>query len=88
MPQGASPILGVEFSGTVAQTGGASDKWKEGDEVLGIAAGVRVFRLVVLCIDTRNRARTRNMCRSRRLTYCPNRPGSHGSRLQASRRRG
>ncbi|KZV82175.1 quinone oxidoreductase putative [Exidia glandulosa HHB12029] len=39
VPKHASEILGVEFSGTVAQTGTTASKWKEGDEVMGIAAG-------------------------------------------------
>ncbi|OBZ71444.1 Quinone oxidoreductase PIG3 [Grifola frondosa] len=39
LPPGASPILGVEFSGHVAEVGEGVTEWKEGDEVLGLAAG-------------------------------------------------
>lgn len=37
LPSGASAILGVEFSGTVADSGKSS--FKQGDEVLGLATG-------------------------------------------------
>ena len=37
LPPGASTILGVEFSGTIEQS--ATDKWKHGDEVFGLAFG-------------------------------------------------
>ncbi|KAI0762024.1 quinone oxidoreductase [Trametes elegans] len=39
MPPGAPDILGVEFSGHVAQVGEGVTEWKEGDEVLGLASG-------------------------------------------------
>lgn len=39
VPPGASPILGVEFSGTIATSNGHDDAWKEGDEVFGLALG-------------------------------------------------
>jgi NADPH:quinone reductase-like Zn-dependent oxidoreductase len=40
-PQGSSTLLGVEFSGKIAQLGtGTSRGWKVGDEVLGLAGGV------------------------------------------------
>ncbi|KZV85758.1 quinone oxidoreductase putative [Exidia glandulosa HHB12029] len=39
LPPGASEILGVEFSGTVAKLGEGATKWKEGDEVFGLVAG-------------------------------------------------
>ncbi|KAI0373786.1 quinone oxidoreductase [Pilatotrama ljubarskyi] len=39
MPPGAPDILGVEFSGHVAQVGEGVSEWKEGDEVLGLASG-------------------------------------------------
>ena len=42
-PAGASEILGVEFSGHVVAVGAGVDKWKEGDEVLGLAGGVSVL---------------------------------------------
>jgi NADPH:quinone reductase-like Zn-dependent oxidoreductase len=57
VPKGASEILGVEFAGTVAHVGpapaegddgaeakvlrAAIGRWKEGDEVFGLAYGVR-----------------------------------------------
>ncbi|GAA5942135.1 hypothetical protein JCM3775_007410 [Rhodotorula graminis] len=37
LPPGASPILGVEFSGTVEEPG--SSDYKKGDEVFGLATG-------------------------------------------------
>jgi NADPH:quinone reductase-like Zn-dependent oxidoreductase len=40
-PAGCSTILGVEFSGLVAQIGHGVSDWKENDEVLGLAGGVR-----------------------------------------------
>ncbi|KAI1786870.1 quinone oxidoreductase [Ganoderma leucocontextum] len=39
LPPGASTILGVEFSGHIEQVGEGVSEWKEGDEVLGLAAG-------------------------------------------------
>lgn len=39
VPAGGSKILGVEFSGTVAEVGPGVSKWKEGDEVFGLATG-------------------------------------------------
>ena len=42
-PAGASPILGLEFSGVIEETGDAKvddkHKWKIGDEVLGLTYG-------------------------------------------------
>lgn len=42
VPPGVSKILGVEFSGHVVALGEDVTEWKEGDEVLGLAGGVRV----------------------------------------------
>lgn len=39
LPPGASEILGVEFSGTVAELGEGVDSFKVGDEVLGLTTG-------------------------------------------------
>jgi NADPH:quinone reductase-like Zn-dependent oxidoreductase len=40
-PPGASDILGVEFSGIVAELReGSGQRWKVGDEVIGLAGGV------------------------------------------------
>eukprot|EP01060_Flectonema_neradi_P013572 TRINITY_DN20333_c0_g1_i1.p1 TRINITY_DN20333_c0_g1~~TRINITY_DN20333_c0_g1_i1.p1 ORF type:complete len:343 (+),score=80.98 TRINITY_DN20333_c0_g1_i1:47-1030(+) len=36
VPKGATPVLGLEMSGTVLTN---SDKWKEGDEVMGLLSG-------------------------------------------------
>ncbi len=41
MPPGAPTILGVEFSGHVVQAGEGATEWREGDEVFGLAMGVR-----------------------------------------------
>ncbi len=51
MPPGASTILGIEFSGHVEQVGEGVSEWTQGDEVLGLAAGVstRVYECVVRC---------------------------------------
>jgi len=38
-PEGASPILGLEVAGTVAETGGKVTRWKTGDRVCGLLAG-------------------------------------------------
>jgi NADPH:quinone reductase-like Zn-dependent oxidoreductase len=40
VPPDASTILGVEFSGIIAEVGPNVDHWKEGDEVFGLASGV------------------------------------------------
>ena len=40
LPPGASTILGVEFSGHIAEIGQDVTQWKEGDEVFGLASGV------------------------------------------------
>jgi putative PIG3 family NAD(P)H quinone oxidoreductase len=39
LPAGASTILGVEFSGSIAEVGSGVSGWKVDDEVLGLAAG-------------------------------------------------
>ncbi|EPT00239.1 hypothetical protein FOMPIDRAFT_161321 [Fomitopsis schrenkii] len=39
LPPGASAVLGVEFSGHVAELGQGVTQWKEGDEVFGLASG-------------------------------------------------
>ena len=38
-PKGASPILGLEISGTVAACGSKVTKWSEGDNVFGLIPG-------------------------------------------------
>ncbi|WVR06819.1 hypothetical protein IAU60_003855 [Kwoniella sp. DSM 27419] len=38
-PQASKTILGVEFSGVVTKIGQEASKWKEGDEVFGLAYG-------------------------------------------------
>lgn len=40
-PPGASSILGVEFSGNIAELGHDTSDFKIGDEVLGLVGGVR-----------------------------------------------
>lgn len=41
LPPGAPDTLGVEFSGIVTELGeGGGKRWKVGDEVIGLAAGV------------------------------------------------
>ncbi|KAG9315684.1 hypothetical protein JVU11DRAFT_3331 [Chiua virens] len=42
VPPGASPILGVEFSGVVHELGPGVTKWSLGDEVYGLIGGVRI----------------------------------------------
>lgn len=39
-PQASKTIMGVEFSGTVTKAGEGCKKYKEGDEVFGLAYGV------------------------------------------------
>ena len=42
LPPGAPDTMGVEFAGTVAELGaGAGEKVAVGDEVIGLAGGVR-----------------------------------------------
>jgi len=38
-PPGASPVLGLDFAGTVWETGTKAKAWKRGDRVFGITAG-------------------------------------------------
>jgi tumor protein p53-inducible protein 3 len=38
-PSGASPVLGLEIAGEVAETGTAVSKWKAGDRVFGLLPG-------------------------------------------------
>lgn len=43
LPPGAPDTMGVEFSGTIEALGeGCVQKWKVGDEVIGLALGVSV----------------------------------------------
>lgn len=39
-PQASKTIMGVEFSGIVSKLGKGAKKYKEGDEVFGLAYGV------------------------------------------------
>lgn len=39
-PQASKTIMGVEFSGIVTKLGEGTGKFKEGDEVFGLAYGV------------------------------------------------
>lgn len=38
-PPGASPVLGLEIAGMVAQVGNGATKWKDGDKVFGLIPG-------------------------------------------------
>ncbi|HEX2150985.1 MAG TPA: NAD(P)H-quinone oxidoreductase [Stellaceae bacterium] len=38
-PPGASPVLGLEVSGTIASCGNGADRWKAGDEVCALVPG-------------------------------------------------
>src|SRR3954470_16348331 len=38
-PPGASPVLGLEVSGTVAARGAGAERWKEGDEICALVPG-------------------------------------------------
>jgi NADPH:quinone reductase-like Zn-dependent oxidoreductase len=40
-PQGSSTVLGVEFSGYISEVGSDVKEWVSGDEVFGLAGGVR-----------------------------------------------
>ena len=51
LPPGASTILGVEFSGHIVDVGGTVTRWKNGDEVFGLAAGVCRASIVFLLLD-------------------------------------
>jgi NADPH:quinone reductase-like Zn-dependent oxidoreductase len=39
-PAGSSTILGVEFSGSIAEVSSDVSEWKVNDEVLGLVGGV------------------------------------------------
>jgi len=45
-PQASKTIMGVEFSGIVTKLGKSASKFKEGDEVFGLAYGVCLFLLL------------------------------------------
>jgi NADPH:quinone reductase-like Zn-dependent oxidoreductase len=46
IPEGTSPILGVEFSGHITALGpNTSLRWQTGDEVLGLSSGVSSSRI-------------------------------------------
>ncbi|KAL0960951.1 hypothetical protein HGRIS_005951 [Hohenbuehelia grisea] len=47
-PAGSSSILGVEFSGTVAELGPGAAGWQVGDEVLGLAGGGAYAEYIVV----------------------------------------
>src|SRR6478609_9536524 len=38
-PPGASPVLGLEVSGTIASCGTGAARWKEGDEICALVPG-------------------------------------------------
>ena len=42
-PQASKTIMGVEYSGVVTKVGKSASKFKEGDEVFGLAYGVCPF---------------------------------------------
>ena len=54
-PPGASSILGVEFSGVIRELGSGVSGWNIGDEVFGLAGGVRRY-LHALCLEPEVRA--------------------------------
>ena len=39
-PPGITDIMGIEFSGTIAEIGPDVSDWKTGDEVFGLVGGV------------------------------------------------
>lgn len=45
-PQASKTIMGVEFSGVVTKVGKSASKFKEGDEVFGLAYGVCPFLIL------------------------------------------
>lgn len=47
-PKGASPILGLEMSGTVSKVGSEVSKWKIGDEVCALLSGGGYAEYVVI----------------------------------------
>lgn len=42
LPPGVSSILGVEFSGVISEVGSDITEWEVGEQVLGLAGGVRI----------------------------------------------
>ena len=48
-PAGSSTLLGVEFSGSIAEVSSDVYEWKVNDEVLGLAGGVSNSRLTPGC---------------------------------------
>jgi NADPH:quinone reductase-like Zn-dependent oxidoreductase len=50
-PQASKTIMGVEFSGIVTKLGKSAEKFKEGDEVFGLAYGVCIPQLAISGID-------------------------------------
>lgn len=68
IPKGASTILGVEFSGVVAEIGSEVTKHKAGDEVFGITGGVSPTSIVMqhLLIVSQKRAPMRSSSSSQK----------------------
>ena len=60
VPPGASELLGVEFSGTVAELGTQVTQWKVDDEVFGLAGGVRFSSSAACSAEVSSRVHTRN----------------------------
>jgi len=50
-PPGASDVLGLDFSGFIAEKGPGSSNWAEGDRVFGIVAGGGYGRYVIVPDD-------------------------------------
>lgn len=50
-PSGVSPVLGLDFAGTVAEVGPKASGWKKGDRVFGIVAGGGYARYVAVHKD-------------------------------------
>jgi NADPH:quinone reductase-like Zn-dependent oxidoreductase len=72
LPQQASKtIMGVEFSGIVSKLGSGASKFKEGDEVFGLAYGV--CRLSACGrLELMNRARMPSISSFQRGWFWPN----------------
>ena len=83
-PAGASKILGLEFSGTIAEVGKEVTQWKINDEVLGLVGGVHklsascrvMLNLTILC--SWSRVPMQNLSSRLRHTFGKSRHIYHG----------
>jgi NADPH:quinone reductase-like Zn-dependent oxidoreductase len=73
-PQASKTIMGVEFSGVVTKLGKSASKFKEGDEVFGLAYGVGplFFSYIAQKVELMDREHMPSILSFLREWYSPN----------------